>query len=62
MKIGDLVSLRPEYQTHDDKFYFGYGVIIIIEDYGPSGVWYCVQWREEDIWHRPGDLKVESEC
>ena len=61
MKIGDLVSLRPEYQT-EDEFYYGFGVITLIEDSGPSGVWMCVQWNREDIWHRPGDLKIESEA
>ena len=59
VNIGDLVSLKPEYQT-EDEFYYGHGVIILIEDYGPSGVWVCVRWNEEVIWHRPGDLRIES--
>ncbi len=59
MNIGDLVSLKPEYQT-EDEFYYGHGVIILIEDYGPSGIWVCVRWNKEVIWHRPGDLRIES--
>ena len=56
---GDLVSIKPEQQA--GLFYYGYGVVTLIEDYGRSGIWCRVQWSEETLWHRPGDLDLVNE-
>jgi len=59
MKVGDLVTLKPEFRM--EGVYYGYGVIIMIEEYGASGFWYRVQWAAEDLWHVAGDLELANE-
>ena len=62
MKTGDLVRLvEHQFVPHDEKIYYRYGVIILLKDYGESGVWYQVQWNKEKLWHKASDLELLSE-
>tara|TARA_R100000152_G_C6773655_1_gene201088 strand:- start:313 stop:510 length:198 start_codon:yes stop_codon:yes gene_type:complete len=63
MKIGDLVSLKSgySYETADKDIYYRSGVIIMIDEYDTSGLWYQVQWGQESLWHRAGDLELVNE-
>jgi len=62
VKIGDLVSLKVhQFIAQEEKIYYRYGVIIMIKDFGKSGVWYEVQWNKESLWHQAGDLELINE-
>lgn len=62
MKVGDLVSLREhQFVPQQEKIYYRHGVIIMIKDFGKSGIWYEVQWSKESLWHQAGDLEMISE-
>lgn len=62
MKVGDLVSLRVhQFVPHEEKIYYRHGVIIMIKDFGKSGIWYEVQWNKESLWHQAGDLELINE-
>jgi len=62
MKVGDLVSLREHrFVPQEEKIYYRHGVIIMIKDFGRSGIWYEVQWNKESLWHRPDELEMISE-
>ena len=54
MKVGDLVVLKPEFRM--EGAHYGYGVIIRIDEIARSGLWYHVQWANEDLWHVVNDL------
>tara|TARA_R110000824_G_scaffold11883_1_gene52238 strand:+ start:5450 stop:5644 length:195 start_codon:yes stop_codon:yes gene_type:complete len=60
MKIGDLVSLSKErhFASEEDALYYRHGVIIMIKEYGSSGLWYEVQWSHDKLWHKAGDLEL----
>ena len=63
MKIGDLVRIKEgySYEAREKDIYYRAGVIIMIEEYDTSGLWYEVQWGQEKLWHREGDLELISE-
>ena len=63
MKVGDLVRLKEgySYEEQEKDVYYQAGVIILIDEYDASGLWYQVQWGQENLWHRPGDLELVSE-
>ena len=63
MKVGDLVRLKSEYVflSEEENIYYGSGVIILVDEYDKSGLWYQVQWGQGNLWHRPGDLELISE-
>ncbi len=63
MRIGDLVKLKEGYSFEEKEkdIYYQAGVIIMIDEYDTSGLWYQVQWGQENLWHREGDLEIISE-
>ena len=63
MKTGDLVRLKSGYsfETNEKDLYYQAGVIMVVEEYDKSGLWYQVQWGQENLWHRSGDLELISE-
>mgnify|MGYP003669417899 CR=1 FL=1 len=60
MKVGDLVKCKP-------GVWLGFGegirigVIIDVDEFDESGLWYHIKWDQESLWHSPGDLEVISE-
>lgn len=62
MKVGDLVKLKEGYshEPPEKDIYYRAGVIIMIDEYDTSGLWYEVQWGQEKLWHREGDLELIS--
>ena len=63
MRIGDLVRLKEgySYEISEKDIYYRAGVIIMVDEYDASGLWYEVQWAEERLWHRSGDLELINE-
>ena len=62
MKVGDLVYLLShQFVPPIEKINYRHGVIIMIKDYGRSGMWYKVQWSKESLWHQAGDLELINE-
>jgi hypothetical protein len=59
MKVGDVVKLKSGLGLA--SIYYGFGVIILIDEYGGSGLWCQVQWANDNMWHVPGDLELISE-
>ena len=60
MKVGDLVRLKPDgFVVFDDPPQLG--IIIEVDDFGESGLWYHVKWQDVDLWHVAGDIEVISE-
>jgi len=64
VKVGDLVTLKVEWQTID--VYYGIGVITLLdEDPGMDGHgrWksFRVQWNDDFSWHDPSELDLVSE-
>jgi hypothetical protein len=62
MKPGDLVRCRADkwpYPELDDTLRLG--IIIDVEEFDPSGLWYHVKWPEESLWHVASDLELISE-
>ena len=37
------------------------GIIIELDEFGESGLWYHVKWQDVDLWHVAGDIEVISE-
>ena len=60
MKVGDLVEISPEAAIFVDMHY-GIGVITDSAVYGETGEWFCVQWADDILWHRPTDLIMINE-
>ena len=63
MKVGDLVKLKSgqSFYPRDEEVYFRSGVIIMIDEYDRSGLWYQVQWGQDCVWHTENDLELVSE-
>ena len=63
MKVGDLVRLKEgrALGVREKDIYYHVGVIIVIKEYAASGLWYKVQWGQENLWHHKGDLELISE-
>ena len=61
MKVGDLVMLRPDKYLSGDTLATEIGIIIELDVYGESGLWYRVKWPDEALWHVSSDLEVISE-
>jgi len=63
MKVGDLVTLKENYQTLGLNF--GIGVITMTDEgqEGPSGPWksFRVQWAEDWFWHDKDELVLVNE-
>ena len=61
MKVGDLVRLKPDgFLVFDDSPQLG--IIIELDEFGESGLWYHVKWQDVDLWHVAGDIEVISEA
>ncbi len=62
MKVGDLVNLlEHQFVPREEKIYYRHGVIIMVKDFGQSGIWYEVQWNKERLWHQASDLELINE-
>jgi len=61
MKVGDLVSLKKNWQIKG--IYYGLGVIISIVDYPEEGFTsHKVQWSDDFSFHGTEELELISEA
>ena len=58
MKVGDIVTLKEEWQVFD--IYYGLGVITLIE-VGEDWTSYRVQWNDDFLFHQKEHLELVSE-
>ena len=58
VKVGDIVTLKEEWQVFD--IYYGLGVITLIE-VGEDWTSYRVQWNDDFLFHQKEHLELVSE-
>ena len=58
MQVGDIVTLKEEWQIFD--IYYGPGVITLIEE-GEDWTSYKVQWNDDFLFHQKEHLELISE-
>jgi len=62
MQVGDIVTLKPEWQIKG--VYYGFGVITLVEEGSDAtGTWetYRVQWNSDFLFHSEDQLELVSE-
>lgn len=59
MKVGDLVKCKPGRAIAAPVHHVG--IILYTEQYDETGIWYCVQWHDDFLWHYEGDLELINE-